>query len=671
MLYARRKKQQQLTGKIGHSNEEYEIGGAQAVVAQHVHGGARRFPQRRPDVNPISWQSVQQQQQQRQREQSPQKYQEALQQREQWLAPHMVPAAPPAKLPPLQGKANYNRNDIFPQPIQFASALPPLNASPVLPGPLVLERSPLRFPALDAAALANAPPFVPYPSTAVPCSEQAPFSPQTPPRLAVSPPLLQGPPSHAVSPQRDYRGDFNSNPAVQIRSSSSNNNDDEQRSCQRLARHPVSPYPQEKDDALVARRRAREQAIEVQKENARLCEERRLQREREKRLEMEEQRQQEELARLERARIGLKEQLDMERERQEANEAKKGRKKSTLVENSSEAQFREDLQRQMYENKKRKAEEAERLAAAEGKDAEQSFSAAQPVVSSSETNPAAAAPSEKKESVLPAGNSVPQSPPVTEPPASSGAAGSVFAPLFPAPPLFSLGPLPFDVGPYEPAVPGFPALAPTLPFPSAAPTAPPAVDAAAAALPSQAPAPAWSVPAPFTPKEPGSAHGAAHYEAKLRDMMANHLDIQRTLESETRRGHGAAALPPLAQLPSPLLQRQLGPLNALPAQNRQMAAGPGVVGDGNGTAPGGLTLGPEVAPTAAPGLGRNPRGPAPRITVLGVSPPSRQLGVGGSGAAAAPYYGGEDLDELSAEPSRFVGGRGERGVEVSPREGKR
>ncbi|ESL10825.1 hypothetical protein TRSC58_01435 [Trypanosoma rangeli SC58] len=693
MLYAQRKRRQQLAGKIGHNEEEYEVGSQPVAIVQHV-SRARQFPSRRPDVNPISWQLVhqhpslgqQQQYPQQQQQQYPQqqqqqyaqqqqqqylqlqqqKYQETLQQRDPWLAPNVVPAAPPAKLLPLQSNLNCQRNDVFFRPIQFPSALSPHDATPVLSRPAIVERSPRRFRPFDAAGLVSTPPAR-CPSTVL-YSEPPHFLPPTPPpAVSVIPPLPQRPLLHAVSPPRDHQTDFNSSPASQAYNDNRNGNNDEQGPRLRPARGSVTPYPQ-KDDDMIARRWAREEAIKVQEENARLCEERRLRREREKQLEREEAQQQEELARLERVRLAEKERLDVEREQEEAREKLMGRKRVGLMKKGSETQLREDLSKQMDEKKKRKAQEAESQAEAEGKDAGRILFETQPGAGGSGGANPLAVPSEKGEAELHRQISVPRAPSLTEP-SKSGSAMNVSAALFPPPPPFSLDPSLFDAASYDPAASVGSAMAPQLSFLPTKPTATPLVaagtGAADAAVSSQVNAPAWSAPAISTPPKLSPSYGTVSYEAQLRDMMTNHLGIQRTLESEVRRSQGAAApmplstacptLPPLGYLPAPHPHGQLRPLNMLPAQNGWTAAGANII-DGSSEAPsGGFLPMPEVAPVMVPGILKTPREQATRITVLGVSPSKHAVGLRAGGVAEAPHFGEEKLDELSAEPSRFVG----------------
>ncbi|RNF09779.1 hypothetical protein TraAM80_01912 [Trypanosoma rangeli] len=657
MLYAQRKRRQQLAGKIGHNEEEYEVDPQPVVVVQHVYG-ARRFPSRRPDVNPISWQLAQQhpsfqqqqlqqysqlQQQQQQypqlqQQQYPQlqkrQYQETLQQRKPWFAPNVISAAPPAKLLPLQGNINFQRNDVFPQPIQFPSALSTLGTTPVLSRPAVVERSPRRFRPLDAVGLVSTPQLAPYPSTAVPCSDLPTFLPPTSlPPLSVSPSMPQRPLLHVVSPPRDHQTYFNRNPSSQT----CKGNNDEQGPRLRPARGSVTPYPQE-DDEMIARRWAREQAIQVQEENVRLCEERRLRQERERQLVREEERQQEELARLERMQLAEKERLDIEREQEEAMERLTGRKRVRLMGKSSETQLQEDLSKLIKEKKKRKAQEAELLAEAEGKNTGRTSAGARPGTGGSRGSNPLAVSSEKEEAELPRQFYVPQAPPFTDL-SKSGPAANVSAALFPPPPPFSLNPSLFDAASYDPAV---------------------------SAVSSQVNVPAWSAPVLSTPHQLSPLHGAVHYDAQLRDMITNHLDIQRTLESEVRRSQGAAApmppstacpttVPPSAHLPAPHLHGQPRPLNALPVQNGWTAAGANIIGGSNETPPGGFFPMSEVSPMMLPGILKTPREQATHITLLGVSPPNHAVRSRASSDVEVPHFGGEKLDELSAEPSRFVG----------------
>ncbi|PBJ75254.1 hypothetical protein BCY84_11471 [Trypanosoma cruzi cruzi] len=654
MLLAQRKKRQQVAGKIGHNDEKYELGTQQHVVVQQGNR-ARRFPQRRPDVNPISWQALPSQPSHSpSHSPSPQPYQ-PMQQRGPQVSPRVASNVPSMNLLPLECNAKYHGNDPLLKPLNFPSALPPLHATPWLHSSTVVNRPPPHIPStLDAAIFASALPSVPGTYKAVPGVQQTlpPMPSASPPLL---PPVLKDSPSRAVLSSRDRQYDFNTN----IRSQFDKDNID-QRPKSQPAMGFITAYPQPKEDELLARNRERQKAIEIQNENARLCEERRLQREREKQLEMAEQRQQEEAARLERQRVAQQERLAMEREWQESGEIMRGGNKRGLSGKSRGAQLQEDLEKQMDENQRRKDEGEERLPAIGRKGTERATSESLPCSNGGGVNSAIVAA--EKEGLEISSKKSPERFPSSVGPSTSGGAANVSAPLFQAPPPFSFGPSLYDP---TRAVGAF-SLAPNFSFPSATPISVPNVETKVehTAAPSALDVPVWSAPDPPTQCKSSPTSDAARYESHLHDMVTHHRNIQRMLEMEIQRRPGDAVPPPLPAvttgLPSSVpfssafAQGHFGQPNPFVVRNGRSAAGAhGSISNEN-NAGGSSTASGAFSSVAAPGILKKSSEPSSRITVLGVSPPSRPLGAGSIGAVAAPFSGKADPDELSAEPSFFV-----------------
>ncbi|EKF38091.1 hypothetical protein MOQ_001704 [Trypanosoma cruzi marinkellei] len=635
MLLAQRKKRQQVAGKIGHSDEEYELGAQQHVVAQQGNR-ARRFPERRPDVNPISWQTLPSQPSQ---SPTPPPYQ-PMQQKELQMLPSVPLNVPSMNLLPLEGNNKYNGNALFSKPLNFPSALPSLHATPCLYGPTVVNEPLPRIPsAPEPMTFASVLPSVTGAYNAVPCVQQTlpPMLPVSPPVL---PPVLKRSPSRAVFSSRDQQYDLNTNFRSQF-----DKENISRRPTSQSTMGCITAYPQAKDDEIIARNRERQKAIEIQNENARLCEERRLQKEREKQLEIAEQRQQEEAERRERQRLA------MERERQELGEFMGGGNKGDLSSKSRAAQLQEDLKKQIKENRRRKDEE-ERFTAIEIKGMERATSESPPCRNSGEVDPPIVA-TEKTE---------PEKVPSPVEPLTNGTAGNMSAPLFQAPPSFSFGPSMYDP---SRAVGAF-SMMPNFSVPSVTPISVPNVETKAehTNAPSAEDMPMWSAPNPPTQCKTSPTSDAARYESQLHEMVNHHRNIQRMLEMEVQRRPGDMVPPPLpavtTALPSAVpfssafAQGQVGLPNPFVAHpGRNAAGGHGSISNDNNIG-GSSTASGAFSSVAAPGILKKSSEPSSRITVLGVSPPSHSAGAVSIGAVAAPFVVKADPEELSAEPSFFV-----------------
>ncbi|KAG8344539.1 hypothetical protein TRVL_04634 [Trypanosoma vivax] len=337
-----------VAGKIGHFDEEYEIDRQRGVGVLPLGGPSRRAPQvvDRPAYAPHQGHG------------------------NLGMSPGALGAAPPVQVPPLQlynanghcyGNVG-NENLICGKPISFPPVVAPSNFAPVIPPSALVSRSPLRFsPVLNmnasprgpllaspATNLFHPPPLAPHylpplsQPSAVPIHSQAVSRAVTPP--PAPPQCSAGMPGYDAVRQQ-YGADVRQRPR---------------------STPAVGPYPMfgDSEDPQEARRLARERAIEVQRENARLCEERRRQQQLERKLLAEEQRRQEELAHMERVNIGRKEQEEMKRERLEA-EMKMGRRRGpALATVTSDAQLREDLKQQIEEKRRRIEEEKAREQAA-------------------------------------------------------------------------------------------------------------------------------------------------------------------------------------------------------------------------------------------------------------------------------------------------------------------
>ncbi|SCU72156.1 uncharacterized protein TEOVI_000373200 [Trypanosoma equiperdum] len=344
MLFAQRKRRQRIAGKIGHDDSEYEIDhhhnigilpqGQPRNTPRAYNGGPPATPRRQPHY-------VEQQQQQPWQQQQPSALMERFD----------------VNFTPLQVNGNALGNNYRGGLVSnFGQALPPLPPPPVQPAaawaplPPVVNKNPLWFkPMLGACAPVSHPLIAPGVNA---CYHQSPpqylynCAPAAPNNL----PPLQLPPVNAGTPRAETPLPYINNPIG--------------RSCSRGDFHrPRSaavgtlPNLNAFEDSAEAKRAARQRAIEFQQENARLCEERRRQQQLERQLQMEEERRREDAARAERLRLGQKEQSEMEREHSEAaGRVKKGRGGGRSNWTSDE-QLREDLMRQINDKKQRQEDE--------------------------------------------------------------------------------------------------------------------------------------------------------------------------------------------------------------------------------------------------------------------------------------------------------------------------
>ncbi|ORC89487.1 uncharacterized protein TM35_000122620 [Trypanosoma theileri] len=654
MLLAQRKQKQRLTGKIGHNDSEYEIGrGHNAGILQGI-PGPKRTPERVRSAAPYA------------EHQQPQQYQQYQQpQQQQQRSPQLMPS----NAPYADDRNGYHQ----PRPISFPSVLPPISAAPLIPAPLVINRSPMRFPsALDGGMGMHIPPTwtPPSPYNAQPLQLQLQQQPQQ-----LQQQLPQTPVVVSLPPVQVHAPSVSPTPAPGF-ANNRNHYGTRPQSRQSPGVLPPGAMPSGDDgDELNARQLARQRAIEVQRENARLVEERRRQRALEKQREAEEERRLERLAQAEmgQAKLGIQKErgMGMEKgaafmeERRETEERVRmmGRKAAQAEQRRAESEERERAQdRGELPPMPRRATTATattttsnaRLNTSPGTD----ISGAELMVPNNnglvESRRTSQVPLD-----LRSNQSLQQSTHFVQAPSGFAVSDGISS-YTPQPLNFPSDPLPIGGDPLRDLQP-FPAfdMMRPLSFPSAVPTietTAPTTTTTTTTITTTVPDPVqWSAPlSNFPIGQTSSAANAQRMESQLKDIATTHNIIHHILENETNRDahytpSSFSSLPPTCSQPT-----SLNPLQPLSSGGSSQQV-------------------PSVAPTAGI-LKKSPEQPLRSgIEVIAVNKPEEGLGLGlGLGAAAVAAEAGkgsnigltsaartttpinDSSDDLSAEPSKFV-----------------
>ncbi|KAH9597645.1 hypothetical protein LSM04_005771 [Trypanosoma melophagium] len=687
MLLAQRKQRQKLTGKIGHNDAEYDIGrGNNAGILQGI-GGQKRSPERPRDVIPYADHN-QQQQAYQYRFQQPQPQQEQVQQAQR--SPPVMPSnLPPMNLSPWRSDAPYaDDRNACQLPMSFPSMLPPISAAPLLPAPLAINRSPMRFTsALDGGIN-------------VPLSTNAAAAAWTPPSpYSVQPILQQQQQQHApVSslPQVPHPAprETSSLPAPSGVANNRRNYGSRPPSRHSPGLLPASVMPGQSDeDEASARQLARQRAIEVQNENARLCEERRRRREIEKQREVEEERRLERLAQAEvgQAELGGQRSMGIDKGMAFMEERREAEERVRLM-------GRKAAQAEQRERKRASSEERERTRdpAAVGASMPERATTATSTTAKTNSNDnysnnisnsnmrvnsgpgpeISGSGGEGGESMAqnncgivdgrrnilahlevhgpqnPSSHTLPQSAHFVQQPLGLAVSGGT-SPYVPQPftlasdPILASDPL-RDVH----AIPTFDFLQP-LSFPSATPSIEATAPAKTVPDTVQWSAPLSNFPIGRTSSSSSGAANAKRMESQLQDIVSTHNIIHHVLESEANRDARCtptpySSLPPMFSQPTS--SDPLQSTNSNDVSQQVSGAKPGV---------GILKKSPEQPVRSG-------------IEIIGVNIPRNGRGGGGGAAAVAAETEtssnigipssaktttstNDASDDLSAEPSKFVG----------------
>lgn len=659
MLLAQRKKREKITCKIGHSEEEYNFNERQHVVSTPHYGNSRRCPLwRRPDVNPISWQENQHYQQQPQLGRRTPSLHMQLPERSPYQIKKPYLDTPQVNFTSRQSNIIGNGStNLYPTPVGLSTGLSTglpavfsaFRAAPVFPTQPVVNSTPPRFSSvLGAAPVVPMPQFTPSVSAALPhLGQVAPSAPL---------PLLQA--SHlsvttpSVSPVRTpLRVQGSLSPCNNTRSIISQGRN---AGRHRQLRDSVGNEGFFFGGHENARLQARQRAQELQAENARLSEERRRQREREKQLELEEERRMERLAREQREKLAEKEREEMNAEGFAGGRRRAGKAKSYLSGGDggrgSEKALEENLQKQNEKTMRQTEETRERIEKEKKAAEEFARNLMEPLVDS-KTKPDFLSPEKWKEpgplpSLQDSSFFVKRDPLLGDTSnflKSSGLNSSAsFAPNLPTdnilPPLTS-----FDVAAPTSSAP----FAEWTGLSSGLPT--PKLDSSDVFLEAAA------------SRGESLGAGSKRYESQLREMITNHTDLQRMLEMDVRKHKGQPTTGTATKLTEPLISsldahqpsflsqfkraesQSLSPARHSLGQPERSSAGdtvPFAAQEPSAFSPRGILKTTSSRTTRIPEVTINPT----PFVADGAAEPSLN-----------PRFVKLDPDELSAEPSRFIG----------------